>query len=104
VDFALTGLLDRQLPSIFSPSSRAIRGTHPSNITKYIQYLHEYFEERDIYRLIQVQKNWYDKDKVEKVDKAITGGMLEAEDQCSIHHRQTWSKEVNEVMFSRIRE
>jgi hypothetical protein len=36
VDFALAGFLDRQIPTIFSSSSRAIRGTHPSNITKYI--------------------------------------------------------------------
>jgi hypothetical protein len=49
VDFALAGFLDRQLPSIFSPSSRAIRGTHPSNITKYIEYFHGYLEERYIY-------------------------------------------------------
>jgi hypothetical protein len=28
----------------------------------------------------------------------ITKGMLEAENQCRIHHRQPWTKEVNEVM------
>jgi hypothetical protein len=98
VDFALEGFLDRQLPSIFSASSRAIRGTHPSNITKYIEYLDEYFEERDIYRKVKEQKHWYEKDKLEKLDKEITKGMLEAEDQCRIHHRQPWTKEVNEVM------
>jgi endonuclease/exonuclease/phosphatase family metal-dependent hydrolase len=36
VYFDLAGFLHRQLPSIFAASSRAIRGTHPSNITKYI--------------------------------------------------------------------
>jgi hypothetical protein len=98
VDFALAGFLDRQLPSIFSASSRAIRGTHPSNITKYVEYLDEYLEERDIYRKVKVQKNWYEKDKLEALDREITKGMMEAEDQCRIHHRQPWSKEVNEVM------
>jgi hypothetical protein len=98
VDFALEGFLDRQLPSIFSASSRAIRGTHPSNITKYVEYLDEYFEERDIYRKVKEQKHWYNKDKLEKLDNEITKGMLEAEDQCRIHHRQPWTKEVNEVM------
>jgi hypothetical protein len=33
VDFALAGFLDRQLPTIFAVSSRAIRGAHPSNDT-----------------------------------------------------------------------
>jgi flagellar hook protein FlgE len=98
VDFALAGFLDRQLPAIFSASSRAIRGTHPSNITKYVEYLDEYLEERDIYRKVKEQKHWYNKEKLEKLDRIITMGMLEAEDQCRIHHRQPWSKEVNEVM------
>jgi hypothetical protein len=62
VDFDLAGFLDRQLPSIYSASSRAIRGTHPSNITKYIEYLHEYLEERDIYSKAKEQKYWYEKD------------------------------------------
>jgi hypothetical protein len=86
------------LPSIFSASSRAIRGTHPSNITKYIEYLNEYLEERDICRKAKVQKNWYEKKKLEALDREITKGMLEAEDQCRIYHRQTWTKEVNEVI------
>jgi hypothetical protein len=98
VDFALAGFLDRQLPSIFSASSRAIQGTHPSNITKYIEYINEYLEERDIYRKAKVQKNWYNRKKLEALDREITKGMLEAEDQCRIYHRQTWTKEVNEVM------
>jgi len=98
VDFDLAGFLDRQLPSIFTASSRAIRGTHPSNITKYVEYLDEYLKERDMYRKVKEQKYWYEKDKLEKLDKIITRGMLEAEDQCRIHHRQPWSKEVNEVM------
>ena len=98
VDFALEGFLDRQLPSIFSASSRAIRGTHPSNITKYVEYLDGFLKERDIYRKVKEQKYWYEKDKLEKLDRIITKGMLEAEDQCRIHHREPWSKEVNEVM------
>jgi hypothetical protein len=98
VDFELAGFLDRQLPSIFSATSRAIRGTHPSNITKYTEYLNEYFEERDIYRKAKEQKYWYDADKLEKLDREITKGMLEAEEQCRIYHRQPWTKEVNEVM------
>jgi hypothetical protein len=98
VDFALAGFLDRQLPSILSASSRAIRGNHPSNITKYVEYLDEYLEERDIYRKVKEQKYWYNKKKLEKLDEVITRGMLEAEDQCRIYHRQPWSKEVNEVM------
>jgi hypothetical protein len=98
VDFDLAGFLDRQLPSIFSASSRAIRGTHPSNITKYTEYLNGYLEERDIYRKAKEQKYWYEKDKLEKLDRAITKGMLEAEEQCRIYHRQPWTKEVNEVM------
>jgi hypothetical protein len=97
-DFSLAGFLDRQLPSIFSASSQAIRGTHPSNITKYVEYLHEYLEEKDIYRKAKVQKNWYEAKKLEALDRAITRGILEAEDQCRIHHRQPWTKEVNEVM------
>jgi hypothetical protein len=98
VDFSLAGFLDRQLPSIFSASSRAIRGTHPSNITKYVEYLHEYLEEKDIYRKAKVQKNWYEAKKLEALYHIITRGMLEAEDKCRIHHRQPWTKEVNEVM------
>jgi hypothetical protein len=98
VDFALAGFLDRQLPSIFSPFSRAIRGTHPGNITKYIEYLHEYLEKRDIYRKVKEQKYWYDRKKLEKLDRAITTGMFEAEETCRIYHRQPWSKEINEVM------
>ena len=98
VDFALAGFLDRQLPSIFSATSRAIRGTHPSNITKYINHLHEYLEENDIFRLAKVQKHWYEEKRLEGLDRMITKGMLEAEEQCRIHHRQPWSKEVNEAM------
>jgi hypothetical protein len=71
VDFALAGFLDRQLPSIFASSSRAIRGTHPSNITKYVEYLDEYLEERDIYRRVKEQKYWYEKDQLEKLDRII---------------------------------
>jgi hypothetical protein len=98
-DFALAGFLDRQLQSIFSATSRSIRrGTHPSNITKYIKHLHAYFEERDMFRLVKLQKNWYERKKLEKLDRNITKGMLEAEEQCRIHHREPWSKEVNEVM------
>jgi hypothetical protein len=61
VDFALAGFMDRQLPSIFSATSRAIRGTLPSNITKHTRHLHAYFEERDMFRLVKLQKNWYKK-------------------------------------------
>jgi hypothetical protein len=60
--------------------------------------LHEYLEERDIYRKVKEQKYWYDRKKLEKLDRAITKGMLEAEETCRIYHRQPWSKEVNEVM------
>jgi hypothetical protein len=98
VNFALAGFLDRQLPSIFSSSPRAIRGTHPGNITKYVEHLHEYLEERDMCRKVKVQKNWYEKKKLESPDRMITKGMLEAEDQCRIHHRQPWMKEVDKVM------
>jgi 1,2-phenylacetyl-CoA epoxidase PaaB subunit len=98
VDFAQAGFLDRQLPSIFSVSSRAIRGSHPSNITKYTEYLNEYIEERDIYRKAKEQNCWYEKDRLEKLDREITKGMLEAEEQCRVYHRQPWTKEVNEVM------
>ena len=98
VDFALAGFFDRRLPSIFSASSRAIRGSHPSNITKYIEYLDAYLNNNDMYRKVKEQKNWYEKNQLEKLDRMITRGMLEAEDQCRIFHRQTWSKEVNEVM------
>jgi hypothetical protein len=98
VDFDLAGFLDRQLPSIFSSTSRAIRGAHPSNITKYTEYLNEYLEERDIFRKAKEQKYWYEEDKLEKLDREITKGMLAAEEQCRIYHRQPWTKEVNEVM------
>ncbi|OEU23095.1 hypothetical protein FRACYDRAFT_233261 [Fragilariopsis cylindrus CCMP1102] len=98
VDFALAGFLDRQLPSIFSASSRAIRGTHPKNITKYVEHLHKVFKMRDIYRRVKLQKNWYEKKKLEALDREITEVMLEAEEQCRIHHREPWSEEVNEVM------
>jgi hypothetical protein len=98
VDFALAGFLDRQLPSIFSASSRAIRGTHPKNITKYVEHLHKVFKMRDIYRRVKLQKNWYEKKKLEALDREITAVMLEAEEQCRIHHREPWSEEVNEVM------
>jgi hypothetical protein len=47
---------------------------------------------------VKVQKNWYEKKSLEKLDKEITKRMLEAEEQCIIHHRQPWNKEVNEVM------
>jgi hypothetical protein len=98
VDFDLAGFLYQQLPSIFSASSRAIRGTHPSNIAKYTEYLNEYLEERNIYRRAKEQKHWYEKDRLEKLNQELTKGMLEAEDQCRIYHRQPWTKEVNEVM------
>ena len=98
VDFALAGFLDRQLPSIFSASSRAIRGTHPSNITKYVKHLHKVFEARDIYRRVKLQKHWYKRKKLEALDREITAVMLEAEEQCRIHHREPWTPEVNEVM------
>jgi hypothetical protein len=57
VDFALAGFVDRQLPAIFSATSRAIRGSHPSNITKNVEHLHEFLEKNDICRLAKVQKN-----------------------------------------------
>jgi hypothetical protein len=73
VDFAIAEFLDRQLvPLIFSASSRAIRGTHPSNITKYVEYLDEYLKERDMYRKVKEQKYWYEKDKLGKLDREIT--------------------------------
>jgi hypothetical protein len=49
---------------------------------------------------VKVQKHWYEKDKLEALDKAITKGMLEAEAQCRIHHRQLWTEEVDEVMMT----
>ena len=98
VDFALAGFLDKQLPAIFSATSRAIRGTHPSNITKYVRHFHAYLEEKDVFRLAKVQKNWYEEKKLERLDSIITAGMLEAENQCRIYHRQAWTPEVNEVM------
>jgi hypothetical protein len=98
VDFDLAGFLDRQLPSIFSATSRAIRGIHPSNIAKYVEHLNEYFEEIGIYRKVKLQKNWYEPKKLDALDRAITKEMLEAEEQCRIYHRQPWTKEVNEVM------
>jgi hypothetical protein len=97
VDFALAGFLDRQLPSIYSATSRAIRGSHPSNITKYIKHLHKFLEDNDIYRKAKLQKHWYEERKLESLDKLITKGMLAAEEQCRIHHRQAWTPEVNEV-------
>jgi hypothetical protein len=51
-----------------------------------------------MYRRVKEQKYWYEKDKLEKLDRIITRGMLEAEDQCRIHHREPWPKEVDEVM------
>jgi hypothetical protein len=98
VDFDLAGFLDKQLPTILSATSGAIRGTHPSNITKYTEYLNEYLEDRDIYRKAKEQKYWYEKDRLEKLDWEIRKGMLEAEEQYRIHYRQLWTKEVNEVM------
>jgi exonuclease III len=98
VDFSLAGFLDRQLPSIFSASSRAIRGTHPSNITKYVEYYTNTWKRETFYRKAKVQKKWYERKKLEALDLTITRGMLEAEDRCRIHHRQPWTKEVNEVM------
>ncbi|OEU13908.1 hypothetical protein FRACYDRAFT_242262 [Fragilariopsis cylindrus CCMP1102] len=53
---------------------------------------------RDIYRRVKLQKNWYEKKKLEALDREITAVMLEAEEQCRIHHREPWSEEVNEVM------
>jgi hypothetical protein len=47
---------------------------------------------------VKLQKNWYEPKKLGALDQAITKGMLEAEEQCRIHHRQPWTKEVNEVM------
>jgi hypothetical protein len=71
VDFALAGFLDRQLPAIFSATSQAIRGTHPSNIPKYVEHLHKYLETNNIYRLAKVQKNWYETKKLEKIDGVL---------------------------------
>jgi hypothetical protein len=48
--------------------------------------------------LAKVQKNWYEEKKLESLDRIITTGMLEAENQCRIYHRQAWTKEVNKVM------
>jgi hypothetical protein len=87
LNFDLAGFLDRQLPSIFSAAPRAIRGTHPSSITKYTEYLNKYLEEKDIYRKAKEQNYWYEKDRLEKLDREITKGMLEAEEQCRIYHR-----------------
>ena len=98
VDFALAGFLDRQLPSIFSASSRAIRGTHPGNITNYVKQLHKYLTTNDIFRLAKVQTNYYTQKDLEKLDRRITKGMLEAENKCRSHHRLPWNEEVNEVM------
>jgi hypothetical protein len=54
---------------------------------------------RDIYRKVKEQKYWYEKDRLEKLDRDITRGMLEAEDQGRIFHRQPWSNEENKVMM-----
>jgi type IV secretory pathway ATPase VirB11/archaellum biosynthesis ATPase len=51
-----------------------------------------------MYWKVKLQKNWYEKKKLEALDRMITKVMLEAEDQCRIHHRQPWTKEVNKVM------
>ena len=86
VDISVPGFFDRRLPQLFSPSARSIKGSHPSNITKYIKALHKYMVDQNI--ILRVREVFYCKlfvpEKVEKLDKSITEGMLAAERICLI--------------------
>ena len=43
-------------------------------------------------------KHYYNADKIEKLNKLITAGMLHAESKCQNGLRLPWSKEINKVM------
>ena len=103
VDLSLRGLFDRQLPSLFSPSMRHIRGNDPRNIRKYIIAFFNYIETHKLLlKAVELQHaSNFDPKKAEQLDKLITAGMLAAERKCRIFYRLPWDKETHEVIMSK---
>ena len=100
LDLSLSGIFGRAIPILCSPSSRTIRGDHPSNITKYIKTLAKYIENHNlIQKATQLQQPYYyTKDAANHLDDLITKGMLLAESKCSTPYRLPWCKETHEIM------
>ena len=98
VDLLMQGLFDRRLPAILSPAERCIQSSHPRLVKRYIEKLHKYFVDHNIIQKAKEAKNYYDAEKIEKLDKLITVGMLHAESKYRNCLRLPWSKEINKVM------
>ena len=100
VDFLIPGIFDRRLPQLFSKAVRSIKGNHPSNITKYIEYLHKYITEHNIIRQAMEMMHvcYFDMVKVEILYSQITEGMLAAEKECLITYQLPWDEITHDLM------
>ena len=98
VDLDIAGLFDRRLPPLIAAPSRAIRSTHPTNVTKYIQRLHKWFVDWNVVVRMDVLKQNFCPKKFDRLDKCITEGIIATEDRLRIIHRLPWSPEVHVVM------
>lgn len=100
MDISIKGLFGRELPLLFTPSSRTIRGDHPSNIIKYIKFLAKYIETHNLLQNSQQLQNpcYYDCKKVNALDDLVTKGMLLAEQQCRMSYHLPWCKKTHKLM------
>ena len=94
VDLSLWDLFDCQLPSLFSPSVRHIRGDNPQNIRKYILVFFDYIETHNLlHEALEPQHaSNFDPKRTEQLDKLITAGMLAAKRTCRIFYGLQWDK------------
>lgn len=102
LDLSTIGLFNRELPILFAPSSRYIRGDHPSNITKYLKFLHGYIVDHKLVkkaRELQHECNFLP-EKANKLDELITAGMIAAKQICLITYRLPWCELTHEIMMT----
>ena len=64
-------------------------------VKQFIKKLVQYFVDHNIIQKAKEAKHCYNTDKIKKLDKLITAGMLHAESKCRNGLRMPWSKEIN---------
>ena len=98
VDLSMIVLFDRQTPAIVSPAERCICNSYPRLVKRYIEKLHKYFVNHNIVEKAKELRHYNDAEKIKKLDKLITAGMLHAKSKCRNGMRIPWSKEINKVI------
>ena len=98
INLAMKRLFDWRLPTIISHSERYIHSSHPKLVQRYIETLHDYFDDHNILQKVMEAQHYYDADKVEELDELIITGMYYAKDKCQDRLRIPWSKQINKIM------